>query len=121
MKNSKSSVFLRYEFSNESGRPEGGDVFEFSSLAEVQEMIRKVVLVAQGDKVAVNLTVGIDKPFYGFLGNVGLSRADLQAELVDREAIPADKAKPAGKKATKKAASTQKKATKKATKKAAKK
>lgn len=110
MKTSKSSTFFRYEFSDESGRPEGGDIFQFATLAEVQAMTTEILKVAQSDKVAVNLTIGGEGPFFGFLKNVGMSRKDAEKELVDRDLAPvaAGKApggkKSAAKKTTKKAA-----------------
>lgn len=79
----KNSIYFRYEFSNEKGKPEGGDIFEFSSLKQVEEMITEVLKVAKLDGVAVNLTVGTEKPFVGFLKNAGMTRKDIDSERVD--------------------------------------
>ena len=87
-KTSKASTFFRYEFSDESGRREGGDIFEFATLAEVQSMTAEILKVAQSDKVAVNLTIGGEGPFFGFLKNVGMSRKDAEKEFVDRDLAP---------------------------------
>ena len=79
------SVFFRYEFSDEKGKPEGGDIFEFSSLKQIEEMISEVLKVAKQDGVAVNLTVGIDKPFSGFLKNAGMSKKDIDLEKIESD------------------------------------
>lgn len=85
MKKNKSSIFLRYEFSDESGLPEGGDIFRLSSMSKVQEMTAEIIKVANSDGVTVNLTIGGETPFYGFLKNVGVSRQDAEKELVDHD------------------------------------
>lgn len=115
MKNSKKSVFLRYEFSDETGKPEGGDIFEFKSTSEVLEMAEKIVKVAQADQVAVNLTIGQEKTFFGFLQNVGISYEDAETEMVDRDVAPIGKTQ-----GTKKKASGKKGSAKKSSKKSAK-
>ncbi len=106
---SKNTVFLRYEFTNESGRPEGGDIFEFTTLGEVQDMVGQILKVAQSDSVTVNLTIGAEKPFFGFLKAVGMSRKDAELEMVPAELAPVaskskpkSKSKPAAKKKAKK-------------------
>jgi hypothetical protein len=78
----KKTIFLRYEFSDEQGHPEGGDILEFSSIKKAQAMAEEILRVAHSDQVAVNLTIGRDKPFYGFLKTAGLSRKDLALEMV---------------------------------------
>jgi hypothetical protein len=88
MKKSKNTMYIRYEFSNESGTPEGGDVFEFSSIQDIQEMASEIIEVAQKDKVSVNLTIGGEKPFFGFLKSVGLSREHVEAEIVQADDMP---------------------------------
>lgn len=110
MKKSKTAIYCRYEFSNETGTPEGGDIFKFSSLKEVQEMASEIIKVAQDDAVTVNITMGGEKPFFGFLKKLGMSQQDIQKEMVDRDLLdPA----PAKKKASKKKASPAKTKTKK--------
>jgi hypothetical protein len=121
MKKAKTPIYFRYEFSDEVGYPEGGDIFEFASFKDALAMAADILKVAQGDKVAVNLTVGTEKPFFGYLGNSGLSRKAAEKEMVNQgtEAMPAKgkaaKAKPTKKKApakkapAKKAKSTRKK------------
>ncbi len=100
-KNSK-GIFFRYEFSNETGKLEGGDIFEFPNIAKVLTLLGKIIKVAHGDEVAVNITMGREKPFFGFLKNVGISRADAEREMVHPVAKTAKKAaakkKPAAKK-----------------------
>lgn len=81
------AIFFRYEFSNEKGKPEGGDIFEFSSLKQAEEMILEVLNVAKLDGVAVNLTVGTEKPFVGFLKNAGMSLKDIELEKVGSDTI----------------------------------
>ena len=49
MKKSSAPIYIRYEFSNKSGTPEGGDVFQFSSMSEVYEMTADILKVAQSD------------------------------------------------------------------------
>ena len=112
MKKAKSPIYFRYEFSDEGGHPEGGDIFEYPSFKNALEMAAEILKVAQGDKVAVNLTVGTEKPFFGYLGNSGLSRKAAQKEMVNQgpESVPAKAKKAAKKKApAKKAKSTRKK------------
>ena len=77
-------IFIRYEFSDEAGRPEGGDILDFSSIDEIQEFAAEIIEVAQGDRVTVNLTIGSDKPFKGFLAAVGLSATDIEREMVTK-------------------------------------
>jgi hypothetical protein len=101
MKKSKNSVYIRYEFSNKAGTPEGGDIFEFTTLSEVQEMVSEVLKVAQIDDVAVNLTIGGKKPFYGFLKKSGMGREQIDSEIVEVDMAPIAKASPAPKKAKK--------------------
>jgi hypothetical protein len=119
MKKAKSPIYFRYEFSDEIGHPEGGDIFEFPSFKNALEMAEEILKVAQGDKVAVNLTVGTEKPFFGYLANSGLSRKAAEKEMVNQELEPTlakskttktTKAKVAKKKApAKKAKTTRKK------------
>ena len=114
MKKNKNTIYLRYEFSDETGRPEGGDVFQYDTLNKAQEMAAEIFKVAQSDQVTVNLTIGTESSFFGFLENVGLSRADVEKEMVeaDMEPMKKVKAKAASKKTSKKSA-TKKKAKKK--------
>lgn len=98
----KNTIYFRYEFSDESGRPEGGDVFQYTSLAQVQDMVTKVLKVANGDKVSVNLTIGVEKPFFGYLGKGGLNRKDVEKEMVGQELLKAAAKKKTSKKASKK-------------------
>ena len=100
----KSSIYLRYEFSNESGKPEGGDIFEFVSLQDAREMTSQILEVAKGDDVAVNLTIGSKKAFFGLLGNLGLKKHDAEAELVTQKAISFGVPKSTKKKTAKKSA-----------------
>ncbi len=109
MKKAKSPVYFRYEFSDERGHPEGGDIFEFPSFKNALEMADEILKVAQGDKVAVNLTVGTEKPFFGYLGNSGLSRKAAEKEMVKQETAPLPAKAKAGKSA-KTAAPAKKKA-----------
>lgn len=97
----KKSIYFRYEFSDESGQPEGGDIFRFDSVGEVQAMVRKVIEVAQGDQVAVHITLGGEVPFFGMMQSGGLSQRDLEAEMADQASA---KKKTAKKKAAKKKA-----------------
>jgi hypothetical protein len=87
MKKTKSPIFFRYEFSDETGSPEGGDVFQYESPAKVQSMVKQILKVAHSDQVTVNLTIGFEKPFFGFLKNSGLSRQDIEKEMVRLEAL----------------------------------
>ncbi len=107
MKKSKGSIYFRYEFSDETGTPEGADIFEFSNFAKAQAMAGEILKVAHGDQVAVSLTIGREKPFFKFLDSAGLSRKDAEMEFVNQKAAQAS-AKGA-KKATKKKASKKKK------------
>lgn len=63
-------------------------MFQFATLNEAQDMAKKILDVAHGDQVAVNLTIGCETPFFGFLQEVGLSREDIKNEMVDRELAP---------------------------------
>jgi hypothetical protein len=78
-------IYFRYEFSDETGLPEGGDTFKYATLAEVQDMAGKILEVAESDGVTVNFTIGTEGPFFGFLENVGLSRKDAEKEIVEPE------------------------------------
>ena len=98
----KNPVYIRYEFSNKSGKPEGGDIFQFSSMSEIQEMEAEILQVTQSDQVAVNLTIGHEKPFFGFLKNVGMSRKDAEKEIVDPDLAPVQSPKKQTKKKAKK-------------------
>ena len=82
MKQTKKSVFLRYEFSNEAGQLEGGDIFEFPSNREAIAMSADILKIASQDGVAVHITVGAEKPFYGLLKNYGMTAAQIDAEKV---------------------------------------
>ncbi|MFL5814166.1 MAG: hypothetical protein ACJ763_11365 [Bdellovibrionia bacterium] len=111
MKKAKKSIYLRYEFTNEKGMREGGDIFEYSTLTQAQEMISEILKVTLSDGVAVNVTLGESKPFMGFLKGAGLTQEQIDAEKVDFNAVSASekagkttKKKPAAKKATKKKA-----------------
>jgi hypothetical protein len=104
MKKSKESIYFRYEFSDETGTPEGADIFEFSNFAKAEAMATEILKVAHGDQVAVSLTIGREKPFFKFLDAAGLSRKDAELEFVNQKA-----AKTAAKKTTKKKASKKKK------------
>lgn len=106
MKKVKSPIYLRYEFSDEAGNPEGGDIFQFNSLPKVQEMLENVLKVAQSDNVTVNLTVGEETSFFGFLKKAGVSRKDAEREMVDADLAPMSSTKkPPKKKAAPKAKS----------------
>jgi hypothetical protein len=87
MKKTKSPIFFRYEFSDETGSPEGGDVFKYATPAKVQAMVAEILKVAHSDQVTVNLTIGFEKPFFGFLKNSGLSRQDVEKEMVKQETL----------------------------------
>ena len=113
MKTNKTPIYFRYEFSDEAGRPEGGDIFQFTSLRELLEMTAKVIQVAKGDKVAVNFTIGEQEPFFGFLNDAGLTHDDLEAEMVENHSAALDHQKTSTKKANKKANKTHKKSAKK--------
>jgi hypothetical protein len=98
-------IYFRYEFSDESGCPEGGDIFQFSSLKELQKMLGEVIGVAQEDGVTVSLTVGQDDLFFKFLKNTGLSQKEVEKEMVDSSISPfvAEKKAPKPKRTKKKA------------------
>src|SRR6476620_4202307 len=98
MKKAKSPIYLRYEFSDETGTPEGGDVFQYSSAQKVQALVEEILKVTHSDNVAVNLTIGEEGPFFGFLKKVGMSRKEVEKEIVDQSPI----AETSGKKTTKK-------------------
>jgi hypothetical protein len=107
MKKLKTTVYVRYEFSNEAGHPEGGDILKFSSVKDVQDFTSEILAVANGDEVTVNLTVGTEKPFFGFLKAAGMNREDAEKEMVNQDefALPSEKkTKKVSKKATKKPA-----------------
>jgi hypothetical protein len=87
MKKTKSPIFFRYEFSDEAGVPEGGDVFQYATHAKVQAMVAEILKVAHSDQVTVNLTIGFEKPFFGFLKHSGLSRQDVEKEMVRQETV----------------------------------
>lgn len=93
MKKEKNTVYLRYEFSDETGCLEGGDIFAFSSLKRAQDFMCEAGKVAYSDGVAVNFTLGEKKPFFNFLKTVGISREDAEAEMNHEEEIPKKKAK----------------------------
>ncbi len=105
MKKTQSPIFFRYEFSDEAGLPEGGDVFQFASMSDVEEMTQKILKVAKADEVAVNLTIGLEGPFFGFLEKVGMTRQDVEEEMADLALAPvaSQKKKMTKKKAVKKA------------------
>jgi|GEM_PF-2922528 len=88
MKKNKGSIYFRYEFSDEQGHPEGGDIMEFASVKKAQEMANEILSVANSDQVTVNLTIGREKPFFGFLKTAGLSRKDLAHEMVNMTILP---------------------------------
>jgi hypothetical protein len=87
MKKTKSPIFFRYEFSDETGSPEGGDVFKYATAAKVQAMVKEILKVAHSDQVTVNLTIGFEKPFFGFLKNSGLNRQDVEKEMVRQQTL----------------------------------
>jgi hypothetical protein len=94
----KKSVFLRYEFTNEAGQLEGGDIFELPSIREANAMSVDILKVANQDGVAAHITVGFEAPFYGLLRNYGMTDAQINAEKVT---APAPAAAPAKSKAKK--------------------
>lgn len=98
MKKTNSPIYFRYEFSDETGTPEGGDIFKLSTMEEVQEMAEDILKVANSDNVTVNLTIGEEAPFFGFLKSVGMNREDAEKELVNLEIA----ARPSAKKTSKK-------------------
>ncbi len=103
-----SPTYFRYEFSDETGRPEGGDIFQFTTAKSLQKMLAEVIAVAENDGVTVSLTLGKDTNFFQFLKNVGLSQKEVEKEMVDPCIIPflgdqkASKSKKAAKKTRKK-------------------
>jgi hypothetical protein len=101
MKKAKKSIYLRYEFTNEKGMREGGDIFEYSTLNQAQSMISEILKVTLSDGVAVNITLGEDKPFMGFLKGAGLTQEQIDAEKVDFAAVSETKKKAAPKAAKK--------------------
>jgi hypothetical protein len=113
MKNSKKPIYVRYEFSNEAGRPEGGDILTFSTLEALQAFAAEALEVSLGDEVAVNLTIGREPAFFGFLKSVGISRKVAEEEMVTLQSeAPATKKKSTAKsttKAAKKVSSSKKK------------
>jgi hypothetical protein len=101
MKKAKKSIYLRYEFTNEKGKMEGGDIFEYSTLNQAESMISEILKVTLSDGVAVNITLGEEKPFMGFLANVGLTQDQIEAEKVDLKSV-AESEKASKKKTSKK-------------------
>jgi hypothetical protein len=93
MKKTKSPIFFRYEFSDETGNPEGGDVFQYTTPAKVQSMVKEILKVAHSDQVSVNLTIGLEKPFFGFLKSSGLNRQDIEKEMVNTSVAKTKKKK----------------------------
>jgi hypothetical protein len=84
----KSPLYLRYEFSDETGELEGGDIFQFSSLLNLKKMMSEVLNVAQSDGVTVSFTIGQDDNFFHFLKNTGLSQKEVEQEMVDEGVVP---------------------------------
>jgi hypothetical protein len=107
MKKTNKAICLRYEFTNEKGVREGGDIFEYSTLKQAESMIGEILKVTLSDGVAVNITVGETKPFVGFLKNVGLTQEQIDAEKVDLSKVEASE-KSTSKKASQKKASKKK-------------
>ena len=99
MKKAKNTIYFRYEFSDEAGLPEGGDIFQLNSMKELQEMTAEILKVAHSDNVAVNLTIGEELPFFGFLKTAGMTKQDIEKELVDQSATAAKTEKKNSKKA----------------------
>jgi hypothetical protein len=81
-------IYFRYEFSDETGCPEGGDIFQFSTLKELQKLLGEVIGVAQEDGVTVSFTIGQDDHFFKFLKNTGLSEKEVKKEMVDPSINP---------------------------------
>ena len=104
VKKTKSPIYFRYEFSDESGCPEGGDIFQFVSTVQLQKMMGKVLDVAQSDGVTVSFIIGQGDHFFSFLKNTGLTQKEVENEMVDPSVIPlsADKKAPKPKQAKKK-------------------
>lgn len=84
----KSPIYFRYEFSDETGCPEGGDIFQFSSTTELQKFMSEVIDVAESDGVIVSFMVGQGDHFFKFLKNSGLTQKEIEAEMVDPCLIP---------------------------------
>lgn len=82
MTKTKKSVFLRYEFSDEKGQLEGGDIFEFPSNHDALAMTNDILKVAHQDGVSVHITVGPEKPFHGLLGSYGMTAKQIAEEKV---------------------------------------
>jgi hypothetical protein len=80
MKKTKSPIYIRYEFSDETGCPEGADVLEVGSMKKIQELTAEILKVAHSDGVAVSLTVGENKPFFTYLENSGVCMAEFCEE-----------------------------------------
>ncbi len=119
----KSPIYFRYEFSDEKGRLEGGDIFTFSSAANLKKMMEEVMKVAEGDGVTVSFTIGKEEQFFKFLHNLGLSQKEVENEMVDAVAIPflGDDAAPKAKKSPSTQARTKKPKAAKSVKKSARK
>ena len=114
MKKAQSTIYVRYEFSDEKGTPEGGDVFQFTTMNDVLKMTADILKVAHSDGVAVNLTIGEETSFFGFLNEVGMNRKAVEKEMVALDLTSAPKKTAKTEKTTKKKAKTQpKKTTKK--------
>ena len=97
-KKNKSPIYIRYEFSDEAGRPEGADILEIASMKKVQDLAVEILKVAHSDGVSVNITVGEKKPFFAYLKDSGISVAAAEKEMIDTEL----KAEPSKKKTKKK-------------------
>ena len=87
MKKTKKDIYFRYEFSDETGRPEGGDIFRYSNMAKVQKMASEILKVAHSDGVAVSLVIGEEKTFFGLLKKSGMNRSAAEKEMVTEEVI----------------------------------
>ena len=84
----KNQLYFRYEFSDEAGRPEGGDIFRFASMANLKKMMTEVIAVAESDGVCVSFTIGKGEQFFKLLNNLGLSQKEVENEMVDSTLIP---------------------------------
>ena len=93
MKKTKKDIYFRYEFSDETGRPEGGDIFRFPTIARAQKMAAEILKVANSDGVAVSLVIGEEKTFFGLLKKSGMSKKDAEREMVGEEVMPMTKKK----------------------------
>lgn len=113
MKKAKSPIYFRYEFSDEAGMPEGGDIFKLGSMKELQEMVSEILKVAHSDNVAVNLTIGEQTPFIGFLKKAGMSKEDIAQEQVEENPSIALPSKGSSKKSPKKTSTSKTKKKKK--------